>query len=298
MTARKPISSPLISFVSFERSGDLHKASVGRDRFQVEEGVIEPANRPGNPFVVVIDQEKLAERTVFKIAELLLNDVPVVIGPRASRIDLLWDLKATVDARGGIFEIASSDDDFIRRLNSVATAYAKRLSSGDSFQARRARPLAEAFAKILERCDRTDANVSALVARLAPGAAAMRADPLAELPGIIAATQSLRSDRGLLDADRIGALFGFTRAEMARHLGVVAETVRVTPDSPSIQEKLKPFEGIAQLLTIVRTPENFRKWLNTPNPELDGKSPAEVVKSGRPDSIAVLAENILTNRGR
>ena len=261
MTARKPISSPLISFVSFERSGDLHKASVGRDRFQVEEGVIEPANRPGNPFVVVIDQEKLAERTVFKIAELLLNDVPVVIGPRASRIDLLWDLKATVDARGGIFEIASSDDDFIRRLNSVATAYAKRLSSGDSFQARRARPLAEAFAKILERCDRTDANVSALVARLAPGAAAMRADPLAELPGYRRSHQIAALGPGTVGRRqnwRAVRVYPRRNGETPRGRGRDGARDARLPFDP---REAQDHSGIAQLLTIVRTPENFRKWL-------------------------------------
>lgn len=286
-----PSPATKISLFYFERTGQFRPATWRGDSLRVTGRALERAWETDDPFVVIIDEDELSAHAVARLTELVWNSVPLVIGPKASANELLWELKPTVDARGGIFEIASNKTDFSRRLASVTAACERRLEAAPVRE--RTDVLTNlAWWIYAARSDIEPANVARFVGL------SKADDPVAELPGVIAATKDLRSDRGRLDTNKIAELFGITRAELARKLDVAAETLRVTPDAPSVQEKLKPYEKVARLLTFVRTPENFRKWLNTPNPELGEKAPAEVLASHGPDTLALLVDNILTNRGR
>jgi hypothetical protein len=123
--------------------------------------------------------------------------------------------------------------------------------------------------------------------------AASVADPLGDLPSVIAATSELRSELGRLSAKRVAALFGLSVAELARLLGKSRQAVSKTDDAESIQEALAPFARAARLRTVL-SDEDLRAWLRTPNELLDGRSPWAVIRDGNVESVAELAEDMLS----
>lgn len=100
---------------------------------------------------------------------------------------------------------------------------------------------------------------------------------LYRLPGVIAATALIRSASGELDCEKIQELFGLDQAPSDQEVGSLAK--------------------ITALLVLNPDPENFRKWLRTPNPEIDSITPIELITTGRAEIVANLVEDILTNRG-
>ena len=101
-------------------------------------------------------------------------------------------------------------------------------------------------------------------------------DKIGMLPGVIDATQPLRSASGRLDAEKIRVLFGFTETEIAAWLHTTHQIIQRAPDAHSFQASLKPFEKIARLLVLNNDPGNFRNWLQTPNDEFAGLSPRDI----------------------
>jgi hypothetical protein len=69
--------------------------------------------------------------------------------------------------------------------------------------------------------------------------------------------------------------------------------VTKTPDGLSIQEGLRLFERIYQLRALL-SQEGFLAFLNMPNDELDGKTPLDLIRKGRPAIVADLVEDMLT----
>ncbi len=121
---------------------------------------------------------------------------------------------------------------------------------------------------------------------------------LATLPGVKAATHDLRHVvSGRLDGELIRDCFGLKRTELANLLGVTAEALRQTPDSPKHQETFALFERIAALRALLADPADFAKWLQSPNAELENLKPGELIHDGRATVVADLVQDILTNRG-
>lgn len=122
---------------------------------------------------------------------------------------------------------------------------------------------------------------------------------LSELPGVQIANRDLRSQKsGRLHADLIRGCFGLTRSEMAELVKVSAEALRQTPDSPNHREKFEVFEQIAALRTLLNNPGDFPKWLESPNSELENRSPISLIREGRGSVVADLVQDVLVNRGR
>ncbi|HJX64922.1 MAG TPA: response regulator [Polyangia bacterium] len=90
----------------------------------------------------------------------------------------------------------------------------------------------------------------------------------------------LRSDvSGRLDATLVADYFGWTLTNLSRALGRSVQAVHKTPDAVAVQPHLEKLERAALLgrrLVSADRP-GFRKWLNTPSPELDGEKPAELL---------------------
>jgi hypothetical protein len=102
---------------------------------------------------------------------------------------------------------------------------------------------------------------------------------------------------GRLDAKRVGALFGLPLSAISRIVGRELSAVHKTPDAISLQPTLALFERIAApLLTLSGSPENFRIWLNAPNPELEGKTPLHLLKNGEGAIVAELLEDTLVGQ--
>jgi len=142
-----------------------------------------------------------------------------------------------------------------------------------------------------------EAMAKALVAvkMAGPPSAPVRpcAEPLASVRRVLEATAGLRSDAGRLDAGRVADAFGLSVAELAGLLGRSRQAVSKTPDAESLQPRLRSFERITRLRAVLSGPD-FRSWLNLANPGLEGRSPLEIVRTGRVDVVANLAEDLLT----
>lgn len=120
-----------------------------------------------------------------------------------------------------------------------------------------------------------------------------RGDPLARLKSAIAATADLRAASGRLSARRIAEAFGLTLAQLAAAIGKARQTVWKTDDGEAIQQLLFPFERIARLRAVI-SESDFRSWLNMPNEPLHGRTPIELIRSGKANTVADLAEDMLS----
>ena len=108
-----------------------------------------------------------------------------------------------------------------------------------------------------------------------------RTSPLDRIPSVAAATNVLRDSGGNLSTARVARVFGVNPILMARWLGRHA------------QVNLEYFERVARLLAVV--PESdFRRWLRTPNSELDMDTPRDWLERRRWQEVADLVEDMLT----
>ncbi|HEX4955230.1 MAG TPA: antitoxin Xre/MbcA/ParS toxin-binding domain-containing protein [Thermoanaerobaculia bacterium] len=126
----------------------------------------------------------------------------------------------------------------------------------------------------------------------APVAARLR-DPLAEVQEVVRATASLRADSGRWSARKVAEAFGLTVAELAGLLGRTRQALWKTDDAESIQGALAPFVRTARLLGSLSR-EDFRAWLNTPNPQLEERAPLSLVRAGQVAIVADLVADLLT----
>ncbi len=118
------------------------------------------------------------------------------------------------------------------------------------------------------------------------------------LPGQIDATKHLYDiESQRLNARKIANVFGLNLRQLSVLLETLPGTVHKTPDSARLQSKLRVFERIARALALVDNNEdNFRRWLNAPNSELEQYTPLEIIRKGRGEVIANLVEDALWGR--
>ena len=122
-----------------------------------------------------------------------------------------------------------------------------------------------------------------------------RLSVLDKMQKVLDTTKDLRSDRGNLSAKLISDLYEIPTTQLARGLGKTKQTLFKTPDADSVQAGLEYFERIARL-RIAMSDADFRKWLRTPNPLLDEKTPLELIFSGKEQVIADLVADMITGK--
>ncbi len=120
-----------------------------------------------------------------------------------------------------------------------------------------------------------------------------RPDPLANAAREISATSDLRATSGRLSARKVAKAFGLSVAELAKLLGRSRQAVSKTDDAESIQPGLAPFARSARLRTVLSS-EDFRAWLHLPNEQLEGRSPSAMIREGGVETVAELAEDMLS----
>lgn len=99
---------------------------------------------------------------------------------------------------------------------------------------------------------------------------------------------------GRIDAKKVAALLGVPLAETARILGRNLSTVHKTPGAQALQPRLAKLEQIlAALHRLAGSNENLRIWLKAPNPELDGRTPIDLLNDGKMEVVAGLLEDAL-----
>ncbi len=120
-----------------------------------------------------------------------------------------------------------------------------------------------------------------------------RVDVLGELKEVIAATADLRAESGRLSAKLVADAFGLSVAELSQLLERSRQAVSKTPDAESLQPLLRPYERAARLRAAL-SPEEFSKWLNMANDQLEESAPVDLIRQGRVSIVADLAEDMLT----
>jgi hypothetical protein len=141
------------------------------------------------------------------------------------------------------------------------------------------------------------ANFSGRTARCAassPDTAPARQSPLDQMKDVLDATSDLREENGNLSAARIAKVFGVSLGQLADWLGRTKQALSKTPDADSLQEPLGCFERVARLRLLTKNDGEFRKWLRTEHPDVDGKNPLELLARGEGQAMADFVESILT----
>jgi Antitoxin Xre/MbcA/ParS C-terminal toxin-binding domain len=150
------------------------------------------------------------------------------------------------------------------------------------------------FARGAEQaCLALDSAVAKIWADLPEQAPAPATDLLGRLKSVIAATADLRSESGRLSARKVAEAMGLPLSQLAAAIGKPRQSVWKTDDAEAIQERLLPFERVARLRAVL-SKRDFLSWLNMANDQLDGRTPIDLLRVGRADLVADLAEDMLT----
>lgn len=121
-----------------------------------------------------------------------------------------------------------------------------------------------------------------------------RPSPLDNVQEIAESGSDLRVGNGNISAERIAKLYGISLSQLATWLGRTRQTVSKTPDADSLQAALAFFERVARLRLILKSDEDFRKWLRSSKEPLDGKSPLQMMAKGKWQAMADWVDDILT----
>jgi DNA-binding response OmpR family regulator len=103
------------------------------------------------------------------------------------------------------------------------------------------------------------------------------------------------TETGRLDAKLIAKAIGVKLAQLTAPLKVDYKALHKTPDAPALQEALQPIkEAVVLIARFTRSPEDTRKWLNSPHPDLGKKTPLDAILRGRASAVVTILENALT----
>jgi acetyl-CoA acetyltransferase len=105
--------------------------------------------------------------------------------------------------------------------------------------------------------------------------------------------ESLHDSSPAISAVRVADAFGLSVAELAEILGRSRQAVSKAPAADALQKDLRAFERVARLRAIVE-PAEFRHWLRSECPDLEGSTPLEQIRKGRVGVVADLVEDLLT----
>jgi hypothetical protein len=101
-------------------------------------------------------------------------------------------------------------------------------------------------------------------------------------------------ETGRVAAGRIAAYLGVSLAFMAKALGRNYSTVAKTPAAESLQESLRDFKRVIEVLQYVFGDHtSVRVWMNSPHPDLSLKSPREVAEAGKIGVVRDMLESAL-----
>ena len=102
---------------------------------------------------------------------------------------------------------------------------------------------------------------------------------------------------GRLDARRIAEYLGVALSALAKVSGMTVAGLHKTPASSSLQEILSP---IARSLTILSqllgSKDSVRTWMNSPHPDLGGRTPISVMLEGKARAVSDMLEAALAGQ--
>jgi CheY-like chemotaxis protein len=102
---------------------------------------------------------------------------------------------------------------------------------------------------------------------------------------------------GRLDAGRIAEYLGIPLSGLSKCLERSVAGVHKSPSAPAIQLLLAPIaRSIAILARLLGSRENVRIWVNSPHPDLDGRTPLSVILEGRATVVTEMLEAALAGQ--
>jgi DNA-binding protein HU-beta len=102
-------------------------------------------------------------------------------------------------------------------------------------------------------------------------------------------------DTGRVNAVRVARYLKESLAFMAAALGRNYSTVVKTPAAMTLQERLRDFKRIIEVLEhVLGGAERMRIWMNTPHPDLDDETPRDVIASGKVAVVRGMIDSALS----
>jgi hypothetical protein len=145
---------------------------------------------------------------------------------------------------------------------------------------------------ILGTASARPAEVEATIDRLA---SSVREAMAAYAPARSSMVPSLHDPAsGRIDAKLVAAYLDVRLSALARAVGKDYKAVFKSPASAPLQPSLAPIHRtVVAMERIFGNRSSARAWLNSPNGELDGRTPLSVVMAGRAEVVADMLEGTL-----
>jgi hypothetical protein len=145
---------------------------------------------------------------------------------------------------------------------------------------------------ILGTASARPAEVEATIDRLASSVREAMAAYAPARSSMVPALHDLRSGR--IDAKLVAAYLDVPLSTLARAVGKDYKAVFKSPGSAALQPGLAPIHRtVVAMERIFGSRSSALAWLNSPNGELDGRTPLSVVMAGRAEVVADMLEGTL-----
>ena len=114
-------------------------------------------------------------------------------------------------------------------------------------------------------------------------------------PSAVSLQQLHAPDSGRLDAIRVAQYLSVPLKSLAEALGKNYSAVHKTPDAPDLQPRLRSVKRSLEILEqVLGNRAAVLAWLNSPHPDLGGRTPLDAMLQGYPDAVEDMLESALT----
>lgn len=97
---------------------------------------------------------------------------------------------------------------------------------------------------------------------------------------------------GRIDAQKTADFMGIPLKQLSDGLGLNYKAVHRSPAAATFQQALRPVKRSLELLhEFFGSAATIRVWLNTPHPDLDGKTALETILEGKVGAVVLILEN-------
>src|ERR1039458_224425 len=97
---------------------------------------------------------------------------------------------------------------------------------------------------------------------------------------------------GRINARKVATYMGVPLKRLAEGLQLNYKAVHRNPSAESLQPSLKPVKRSLELLhEFFNKPQTVRVWLNTPHPDLDGRTALDMILTDKPNAVLRILEN-------
>jgi hypothetical protein len=97
---------------------------------------------------------------------------------------------------------------------------------------------------------------------------------------------------GRIDAQKLAVYMGVPLKRLTEGLRLNYKAIHRNPSAEACQTPLKPVKRSLEILReFFNKPETVRVWLNTPHPDLDGRTALEMILANNPNAVLTVLEN-------